>query len=217
MQSSDRPVGKDMVISTANSTDARGLKIPVSSVRSGPWAPPNPEITAEANRVISDAVPHCAELQSSNRPASHWHLALCPVSLREASAFVAEHHRHHKPPRGGLFALAAAVGATVVAVAIVGRPVARRLQDGWTVEVTRLCSTGERNACSFLYAAAWRAARAMGYRRLVTYTLAEEGGASLRAAGWKLIGEAGGGSWSRAERPRVDEHPLQRKLRWEAA
>ncbi len=143
-------------------------------------------------------------------------LQLAPISLREASAFVAEHHRHHKSPRGGLFALSASDGPTVVAVAIVGRPVARNLQDGWTAEVTRLCSTGHRNACSFLYGASWRAARAMGYRKLVTYTLAEEGGASLRAAGWTLIGEAGGGSWNRAERPRVDQHPLQRKLRWEA-
>ncbi len=75
---------------------------------------------------------------------------------------------------------------------------------------------GYRNVCSFLYAAAWRAARAMGFVRLVTYTLPEEGGVSLRAAGWRLIGEAGGGSWSRAERPRVDTHPTQQKLRWEA-
>jgi len=99
---------------------------------------------------------------------------------------------------------------------MVGRPVARLLHDGWTAEVLRLCTTGERNACSMLYGASWRAARALGYRRLVTYTLPEEGGASLRAAGWRCIGEAGGGSWSRAERPRVDTHPLQAKLRWEA-
>jgi len=101
---------------------------------------------------------------------------------------------------------------------IVGKPVARMLADGYTAEVTRLCAReGARNACSMLYAAAWRAARAMGYRRLVTYTLPEEGGASLRAAGWKFIGEAGGGSWSRKERPRVDTHPTQMKLRWEVA
>ena len=92
------------------------------------------------------------------------------------------------------------------------------LQDGWTAEVTRLCVIdGARNACSFLYASCWRAARALGYRRLITYTLPEEGGASLRAAGWKCLGEAGGGSWNRAERPRVDTHPTQVKLRWEAA
>jgi hypothetical protein len=140
---------------------------------------------------------------------------LCPITLREARAFVAEHHRHHRPPQGGLFAVAAEAGRAVVAVAIVGRPVARLLADGYTAEVIRLCSTGAHNACSMLYAACWRAARALGYRRLVTYTLPEEGGASLRAAGWRLVGEAGGGSWSRAERPRVDTHPTQTKLRWE--
>ncbi len=109
---------------------------------------------------------------------------------------------------------------------IVGRPVARHLQDGVTAEVTRLATVrvpddqgrerGPRNACSMLYAAAWRVARALGYRRLVTYTLPAEGGASLHAAGWRCLGEAGGGSWSRDERPRVDEHPTQMKLRWEA-
>ncbi len=67
-----------------------------------------------------------------------------------------------------------------------------------------------------LYSAAWRAARALGYKRLVTYTLPEEGGASLRGAGWRLLGEAGGGSWNRATRPRVDTAPTQRKLLWEA-
>src|SRR5690606_13651728 len=100
---------------------------------------------------------------------------------------------------------------------IVGRPVSRMLQDGWTAEVTRCCTDGARNACSLLYRAAWRAARAMGYLRLITYTLPKEGGASLRGAGWTCIGIAGGGSWSRRARPRVDTHPKQRKLRWEIA
>lgn len=144
-------------------------------------------------------------------------MRLCPVTIREACAFVAEHHRHHDAPQGGLFAVAAEDEGAIVAVAIVGRPLARMLADGYTAEVTRLCSTGARNACSLLYAAAWRACRALGYRRLVTYTLPEEGGASLRAAGWRLVGEAGGGSWSREGRPRVDTHPTQGKLRWEAA
>jgi hypothetical protein len=143
-------------------------------------------------------------------------LSLVPTSVREASAFVAQHHRHHKPPRGAILAIAAADGDRVVGVAMLGRPVARCLQDEWTIELTRLATDGTRNACSFLYGAAWRAARALGYRRCVTYTLPEEGGASLRASNWRLIGEAGGGSWSRRGRPRVDAHPLQRKLRWEA-
>lgn len=143
-------------------------------------------------------------------------LALVPVTLREANAFVAEHHRHHDPARGCKFVVGCEADGRVRGVAIVGRPVARHLDDGWTAEVLRCCTDGTRNACSFLYGACWRAARATGHRRLVTYTLAEEGGASLRAASWRLVGEAGGGSWSRSDRPRVDTHPLQQKLRWEA-
>jgi hypothetical protein len=145
-------------------------------------------------------------------------LDLAPCTIRDAMRFVALHHRHHRAPNGGLFAVACSAGGEVVGVAIVAQPVARMLMDGWTAEVTRLCVLpGHRNGCSMLYGACWRAARALGWRRLVTYTLPEEGGASLRAAGWKLIGEAGGGSWSRTNRPRVDRHPTQTKLRWEAA
>ena len=168
-------------------------------------------------------------LPPDRRPVgpSHGALALQPITLREACAFVAAHHRHHKPPPGCLFCVAVndgppgwhppmAYDRQVVGVAIVGRPVSRMLQDGYTAEVTRVCTLGTRNASSALYGACWRAARAIGYRRLVTYTLPEEGGGSLRAAGWKLIGEAGGGSWSCKSRPRVDTHPLQVKLRWEA-
>lgn len=140
---------------------------------------------------------------------------ITPITLTEAVAFVETHHRHHKAPQGGLFAVGVSEGSSVVGVAIVGRPVARMADNGWTAEVTRLCTLGHRNACSMLYQACWRAARAIGYRKLITYTLPEEGGASLRAAGWKCIGEAGGGSWSRTSRPRVDEHPTQEKLKWE--
>lgn len=144
-------------------------------------------------------------------------LHLVPVTLREARAFVSAHHRHHRAPQGGLFAVAAADSAGIRGVAIVGRPVARQLSDDFTAEVTRLCTDGARNACSLLYAAAWRAARALGYRRLITYTLATEGGASLRAAGWRVVAETKPEGWSRPSRPRVDTHPTQQKLRWEAA
>lgn len=145
-------------------------------------------------------------------------LELCPVTIREANRFVESHHRHHKPRNhANFFAVGASAGGEIVGVAIVSQPNARFLCDGYTAEVTRLATDGTRNACSMLYRAAWRAARALGYRRLITYTLPEEGGASLRASGFKLIGEAGGGEWSREGRPRVDEHPLQEKLRWELA
>ena len=142
-------------------------------------------------------------------------LELTPITLREARAYVEENHRHHDAPQGGIFAVAVSEGDTVRGVAIVGRPVARMASDGWTAEVVRVCTDGARNACSMLYGAAWRAARAMGYRKLITYTLPEEGGASLRGAGFRLIGEAGGGTWGRATRPRIDTHPTQQKLRWE--
>lgn len=154
-------------------------------------------------------------------------LELVPITLREANAFVKRYHRHHKPDRGAKFAIGAGRDGVVVGVAVVGRPKSRMLQrGGYTVEVTRMASseTGARLAnghatgvCSFLYAACWRAARAIGYRRLVTYTLPEEGGESLRGAGWTCIGEAGGGSWDRKDRPRIDLHPTQGKLRWERA
>lgn len=143
-------------------------------------------------------------------------LQVVPISLTEANAFVARFHRHHKPVPGHKFAVAVSDGEAIRGVAIVGRPVSRMLQDGFTLEVNRCCTDGARNACSMLYGASWRAAKALGYWRLLTYTLPEEGGASLRASGWRLIGERGGGSWNCPSRPRVDTHPTQRKLLWEA-
>lgn len=142
-------------------------------------------------------------------------LEVVPVSLAEANALVAKLHRHHKPVPGAKFSIGVANEGGICGAAIVGRPVARMLDNGWTLEVNRVVTDGTRNACSMLYRAAWRAASAMGYKRLTTYTLPEEGGASLRGAGFRLLGEAGGGSWSRRSRPRVDTHPMQRKLLWE--
>lgn len=142
-------------------------------------------------------------------------MILVPTTLTDAHSFVRQFHRHHRPSVGGLFAAAVAVEDKVVGVVVVGRPVARMSSDGWTCEVTRLCTDGTPNACSMLYRAAWRAAKALGYKRLVTYTLPEEGGASLRGAGFKEIGRAGGGDWSRSKRPRVDTHPTQEKIKWE--
>lgn len=139
-----------------------------------------------------------------------------PITLEEANAFVAEHHRHHKPVVGHKFSIGAALGNKVVGVVIVGRPVSRHRDDGLTMEVTRLCVDGTPNACSFLYGAAARAAFALGYQRIGTYILKSENGASLRASNWRLVGERGGGSWSVPSRPRVDTHPLEPKLLFEA-
>jgi hypothetical protein len=142
-------------------------------------------------------------------------LQITPIFQDEAFAFIQQYHRHHRKPVGSLFQIALSDGKKIVGVVVVGRPSARRLQDGYTVEVTRLCTDGTPNACSMLYSASWRAAKAMGYRRLITYILNTEPGTSLKAAGWSLVGERGGGSWGRSERPRVDKHPTQKKLLFE--
>jgi hypothetical protein len=144
-------------------------------------------------------------------------LHVVPCDFRTACEFVAAHHRHHKPPQGHKFSVAVADEAGQMrAVCMLGRPVARGNDDGTTLEVTRLASDGCPNACSCLYAAARKAAMALGYLRLITYTLDSEPGTTLRAAGWKLIGLRGGGSWSCASRPREDKHPTVQKQLWES-
>lgn len=146
-------------------------------------------------------------------------LRIVPTTHEEAQQYVRDHHRHRKiPALRSVFVLAVADDDGMVrGVAQVGRPVSRHLQDGWTLEVNRLATDGARNACSMLYAAAWRAARALGWRRLVTYTLDIEPGASLRAAGWRVVGQVRTKvrGWDSDVRPRVDTSPRQRKLRWE--
>lgn len=144
-------------------------------------------------------------------------LILCPISIQDANLLVKRLHRHHRPVVSALFAVAVAREGEdePCAAVIIGRPVARMLQDGWTAEVTRLVTDGTPHCCSKLYAAAWRACRALGYRRLVTYILDSESGKSVEAAGWKCVGKAGGGSWNVPSRPRVDKHPTQGKLRFE--
>lgn len=145
-------------------------------------------------------------------------LTITPINLDEANAFVSKHHRHYKPVPGAKFCIAVSEDNVVRGVAIVGRPVARMSDTGFTLEVNRCCTDGARNACSMLYGAAWRAAKALGYLRLITYTLPEEGGASLRASGWKNIGLRGGGNWNVKSRPRIDTAELLQgqKTLWEA-
>lgn len=143
-------------------------------------------------------------------------LTLSPISFKEANFYVSQYHRHHRPTVGMKFALAVCKDEKVVGVAIVGRPVSRIRDDSFTLEVNRCCTDGTKNACSFLYGAAWRAARALGYKRLITYTHQDESGSSLRGAGWKVIGEVAAQSWSCPSRPRIDVEPLQAKFCWEA-
>lgn len=144
-------------------------------------------------------------------------LEVVRIDLAEANAFVDQHHRHHKPVVGHIFSIGAAKDGKIVGVAIVGRPVARMRDDGETAEVTRLCTDGTKNACSFLYGACQRAAFALGFKRIGTYILASEPGTSLTAANWRQVGETTGGSWSRGNRPRVDKHPTQAKLLFEVS
>jgi hypothetical protein len=150
-------------------------------------------------------------------------LSIVPCDLDDANAFVQQHHRHHGVVRGYKFAVAVAIDTpdpppfdgTIVGVAIVGRPNARLLDDGFTLEVTRNCTDGTKNAASALYGACARSAFSLGYRKLITYTGKSEPGTSLLAAGFKVVAEVKGRSWSCKSRPRVDKSPLQDKLRWE--
>lgn len=153
-------------------------------------------------------------------------LELVPVTLGEARKFVALHHRHNKPPVGWKVGVGLALGGELVGVGILSRPVARKLatQEPRTIEITRVCTTGARNANSRLYGALCRAAAALGYTAAVTYTLEEESGASLRAAGFALEGPAttrADQTWDMPSRPRVQTNllgeetiPMGPKLRW---
>ena len=144
-------------------------------------------------------------------------LTVIPMSIREANEFVMNYHRHNKPTQGAKFAIGASFNNQLVGVAIIGNPVARKLMDGFTAEVTRVCAHDDapKNTCSFLYGRAWRIWQQMGGLRMVTYTLANETGASLRGAGWKMIGEVKTGSW--LNRPGRNWQPIygQMKFRWE--
>lgn len=145
-------------------------------------------------------------------------LELVPVGFRVATEFVRRVHRHHPAPVGHKFSIGVADDGALRGVVIVGRPVARHLDDGLTLEVTRTATDGARNACSMLLAAAWRATKAMGFKRLVTYTQANEPGTSLRAAGWRVVHEIPARrGWDTPSRPRnnVSYLPVSRTL-WEA-
>lgn len=137
---------------------------------------------------------------------------IVPIFQKQAFKFIDTVHRHHRKPAGSVFQLALSNGENIIGVAIVGRPVSRNLQDGFTLEVTRLCTDGAKNACSKLYAACARISKEMGYRKLITYILETETGTTLKAAGWKFEGVRGGGSWDRENRKRTNKHPTIKKL-----
>ena len=144
-----------------------------------------------------------------------------PIKLNEAIEHVANFHRHNKPPIGGVFAVGASDGSQLIGVAIVGRPVARHLDDGQTLEVTRCCvvSNAPKGACSFLYARCWQAAKALGWKKLITYTLQSESGSSMRGAGWKCIAELKANNeagWQNRPGREWQSVVGQAKFRWEA-
>lgn len=142
-------------------------------------------------------------------------LELTPISLREANAFVQQYHRHHKPSVGHKFSIGVSDSGKLVGVAICSRPVSRRLDDGHTLEISRVCTDGTKNACSILYGAAYRAAKAMGYQRVITYILESEPGTSLKAAGFHCEGRAGGLEWNGERKPKdSNQYPHEYKTRW---
>jgi hypothetical protein len=142
---------------------------------------------------------------------------LAPISIREANVWVLHHHRHHRPPQGALFAIAAELDGERVGVAIVGRPVGRGLQDGRTCEIVRVATDGTDNACSFLYGRCRRAARALGYERVITYTRQDESGSSPRAAGFAQEALLPARSWAEentGDRQRSDQSTPAARIRW---
>ena len=143
-------------------------------------------------------------------------LRVAPVTLKQANQLVAELHRHHKPCPFHRFSLAVYDGTRLCGVAICGRPVARMTRGDRVLEISRCATDGTRNAVSKLYGAVCRAATAMGFERVQTFTLPSEGGASMRASGFRFVGEAGGGQWTRSGRkPRRTDQPTEVKHKWE--
>ncbi len=142
-------------------------------------------------------------------------LAVRWISWHQAHPFIALHHRHHRPPQGFIVCLGAWDEAgTLRGVAVLARPLSRMLDGGDCLEVTRVATDGCDNACSALYGACRRVAQALGFPKVLTYTLQSESGASLRGAGFHPDGETEGGSWSRPSRGREDKAPLEPKQRW---
>lgn len=137
-----------------------------------------------------------------------------PITLREANAFVTDFHRHHKAAVGCKFAIGLFENDTMIGCAICGRPVSRHYDNGLTLEINRLCTNGERNACSMLYGACVRVAKAMGYHKVITYILASENGASLRASNFIYEGEAGGTIWTGKRSGRDNGVPKEMKKRY---
>lgn len=139
---------------------------------------------------------------------------IIPISLKQANDYVTAYHRHHKAVRGCKFSIALVdENNKIVGVAICGRPVSRYYDNGTTLEINRLCTNGYKNACSKLYGACCRIAKEMGYKKIITYTLESENGASLKASNFICDGIAGGKIWT-GSRCRDNGVPQEMKKRW---
>lgn len=176
----------------------------------------------EATHVIPDRDDASVHNRPGGRVRAGWHLVnlrVVPVDLATAREFVAAHHRHHEPPIGHKFSVGVAEGDLLVGVAIIGRPVSRVIQSGGrTLEVIRSATDGTRNANSMLYGAARRATFALGYDRLITYTQDGESGASLRAAGYRIVAQRPARpGWSTPSRPRENKADYVARTLWETA
>jgi len=154
-----------------------------------------------------------------NEATANKDIHICPITLRQAQAFVLEHHRHNDPPNGHKFSIGLLDSGRLIGIVTAGLPIARANNDNYTIEITRCCVLdGQRNANSKLYAAAIRAAKAMGYRRVITYTLPDESGSSLKAVGFQISGmtKANPKGWDMPSRPRKKpaKYPYSPKIRW---
>lgn len=146
-------------------------------------------------------------------------LHLVPLSQRMARECVTRWHRHNAAPRGDVVRVGVANDqGELVGVGMAGRPVARHYDDGVTLEVHRVATDGHKNANSMIYGALTRAAFALGYTRVITYTQADESGASLRAAGWRVIAQRPARKgWNSVSRPRDDaRYMTSERTLWEA-
>ena len=138
-----------------------------------------------------------------------------PITIKEANQYVSKYHRHHGAVAGCKFALAVYDGDICHGVAICGRPISRHLDNGLTIEINRLCTDGLTNACSFLYGACCRVAKAMGYEKAITYILSSEPGSSLKASNFTLEADnVGGEQWTGKRSGHDNGVPKEMKQRW---
>jgi hypothetical protein len=179
-----------------------------------------PKIYCSSNCRVAyhrDQKRYCKTTNSVTKIVYHkiGQLYLKPITLKEANAFVDQYHAHHQPVIGHKFSIGVVRNGFLVGVVIVGRPVSRELDDGFTAEVTRCCTNRVKNAASMLMSVAWRAAKSMGYMRIISYTLEYESGSSLQAAGYIKTEKIRGKTWDTPSRSRTDKHPTCDKWRWE--